>query len=127
MKPLTLLASALLITLNLSTTQAEETNSAPTTISALVATNYFGKQVIVTGIVAQVSSRASLTFLNFEKKYPDSPFAVIIRNKNTNDFDNLAGLKGKAVAVEGKIKDYNGRAEMELTQKSQLKLLSAEQ
>jgi DNA/RNA endonuclease YhcR with UshA esterase domain len=124
MKRMATLAVIILLTLSAIGARAEQTNSTPPTISALQATNYIGKQVVVTGIVAQVSSRPTLTFLNFEKRYPDSPFAAVIRSKNTNEFENLSALKGKAVSVQGQIKDYNGKPEIELTKKSQLKLLS---
>jgi len=104
--------------------RADETNSATAIIGAAQAKAYIGKQVTVTGIVAQVSIRPSLIFLNFEKSYPDNPFTAIVRNSHTNEFEKLPALQGKAVAVKGQVKDYNGKPEMELTSKSQLKLLS---
>jgi DNA/RNA endonuclease YhcR with UshA esterase domain len=104
--------------------RADETNSATAIIGAAQAKAYIGKQVTVTGIVAQVSIRPSLIFLNFEKSYPDNPFTAIVRNSHTNEFEKLPTLKGKPVSVRGQVKDYNGKPEMELTSKSQLKLLS---
>lgn len=104
--------------------RAEDTNAVAATIGSAEASKWIGKQVIVTGVVAQVSSRPSITFLNFDKRYPESPFAAIIRSKNTNEFENLPALRGKGVSVTGKIQDYKGKPEMELTRKSQLKLLS---
>ena len=77
----------------------------------------------MTGVVAQVSVRPSLVFLNFDRAYPSNLFTAIIRNKNTNEFENLSALRGKAVAVKGQIRDYNGKPEMELTGKSQLEVL----
>ena len=117
---------AVLISLTLPTLQgrAADTNAVAATIGSADASKWIGKHVVVTGLVAQVSSRSSMTFLNFDKRYPDSPFTVIIRAKNTNEFENLPALRGKAVSVNGDIKDYNGKPEMELTRKSQIKLLS---
>ncbi len=116
---------ALLISLAVASldSRADDTNAVPPTIGSAQATNWIGKQVVVTGVVAQVSSRPTVTFLNFDKRYPDSPFTAIIRARNTNEFDNLSALRGKAVSVKGEIKDYQGRPEMELTRKSQLKIL----
>jgi len=105
-------------------TRADDTNTVPPIIGSAQATNWIGKQVMVTGVVAQVSVRPNLTFLNFDKRYPSNLFTAIIRGKNTNEFDNLSALRGKAVSVKGQIKDYNGKPEMELTGKSQLKILS---
>lgn len=103
--------------------RADETNMPPVTIKAAQAADYVGKQVTVTGVVAQVSIRPAITFLNFDKAYPNSPFAAIIRSRNTNEFENVSALKGKAIAVKGKVVDYNGKMEMELTKKAQIQLL----
>ena len=125
MKSIAILAAALCLTVAAGQGRADETNAATTvTIGAPQAAAHIGKQVTVTGIVAQVSFRPSLIFLNFSKPYPDSPFTAIIRNSHTNEFDQLSALKGKPVSVQGQVKDYNGKPEMELTSKSQLKLLS---
>jgi DNA/RNA endonuclease YhcR with UshA esterase domain len=106
-----------------SQSRAGETNSPAVILgTAQVATN-IGKQVTVTGVVAQVSVRPGLTFLNFDKGYPDSPFTAIVRSKNTNAFDNLKALKGKPVAVQGKVIEFNGKPEIELTNQAQLKVL----
>jgi len=102
---------------------AEDTNAVQATIGAVQAARWIGKEVVVTGVVAQVSVRPSLVFLNFEKAYPSNLFTAIIRTKNTNEFDNLPALRGKTVSVQGQIKGYNGKPEMELTGKSQLTVL----
>jgi hypothetical protein len=101
---------------------ADDTNTVPATIGAAQAAKWIGKQVVVTGVVAQVSIRPSLVFLNFGKAYPNNVFTAVIRSKNTNAFENLPALKGKAVTVEGRVRDYNGKPEMELTSKAQLKV-----
>jgi DNA/RNA endonuclease YhcR with UshA esterase domain len=103
--------------------RADDTNAVAATIGSAEASKWIGKQVIVTGVVAQVSIRPSLVFLNFDKAYPSNLFTAIVRNKNTNEFEGLPALRGKAVSVKGEIKNYNGKPEMELTNKAQLKLL----
>ena len=124
MKSLTALAIALSLTTTVIPSRADETNTAAVIIGTEQAAAHIGKQVTVTGVVAQVSFRPSLVFLNFDKPYPNSPFTAIVRNNHTNEFDNLSALKGKVVAVKGQVKDYNGKPEIELIGKSQLKLLS---
>ena len=124
MKLITLFAVVIGLTVPAIASRAADTNAVAATIGSAEAAKWIGKQVVVTGVVAQVSARPSITFLNFDKRYPDSPFAAIIRSKNTNEFENLPALRGKAVSVKGEIKNYNGKPEMELTNKSQLKLLS---
>lgn len=124
MKPITLFAVALFLAAAVPQSRADETNATALTIRAEQAAAHIGKQVTVTGVVAQVSVRPSLIFLNFDKPYPNSPFSAIVRNSHTNEFEELSALKGKAVAVKGRVKDYNGKPEIELTGKSQLKILS---
>ena len=104
--------------------RGDDTNAVAATIGTAEAAKWVGKQVVVTGVVAQVSFRPSLVFLNFDKAYPSNRFTAIIRNKNTNEFENLSALRGKTVSVKGQLRDYNGKPEMELTGKSQLKVLS---
>ena len=74
-------------------------------------------------ISRRASHRPTLTFLNFDKRYPSNLFTAVIRSRYTNEFENLSALRGKAVSVKGEIRDYQGRPEMELTRKSQLKIL----
>jgi DNA/RNA endonuclease YhcR with UshA esterase domain len=125
MKSITIFAVALCLTAAALQARADETNAfTALTIGAAQAATAIGKQVTVTGIVAQVTIRPSLVFLNFEKPYPDNPFTAIVRNSHTNEFEKLPALKGKSVSVQGRIRGYNGKPEMELTTKSQLKLLS---
>ena len=124
MKLLSILIAALCLTAAAIQSRADETNSIPLTIGAAQAADHIGKQVTVTGVVAQVSIRPSLVFLNIDKPFPSNLFTVIIRNKSTNEFESLSALKGKSVAVKGAVIDYNGKAEMELTRKSQLKILN---
>jgi DNA/RNA endonuclease YhcR with UshA esterase domain len=123
MKRFAILALISSLTLAASEGRADDTNTVSLTIGSAEAAKWIGKQVVVTGIVAQVSVRPSLVFLNFDRAYPSNLFTAIIRNKNTNEFENLSALRGKAVSVKGQIKDYNGKPEMELTGKSQLEVL----
>ena len=104
--------------------RTEDTNAVAATIGSAEASKWIGKQVTVTGVVAQVSIRPSLVFLNFDKAYPGNLFTAIVRTKNTNEFGNLTSFRGKAVSVTGKVQDYNGKPEMELSRKAQIKLLS---
>jgi DNA/RNA endonuclease YhcR with UshA esterase domain len=124
MKPFALFAIALCLAATAIPSRADETNTPAPTIGVAQAADFIGKQVTVTGLVAQVSSRPGLTFLNFGKPFPKNTFTVIVRDRNTNQFDDLSELKGKAVSVKGKVIDYKGKPEIELTTKSQLKLLS---
>ncbi len=123
MKSFAILTVALGLAVAAFQSRAAETNKTRVVIGAAQAADQIGKQVTVTGVVAQVRVIPSIVFLNFDKTYPNSPFTAIIRSSHTNEFEELTSLKGKAVAVTGKVKEYNGKPEMELTNKSQLKTL----
>ena len=124
MKLFALFAAVTSLTFSAVESRADDTNAVVATIGSTEASKWIGKQVMVTGVVAQVSIRPSLVFLNFDKAYPNNLFTAIVKNKNTNEFESLSSLRGKAVSVTGKVLDYNGKPEMELTRKTQLKLLS---
>ncbi len=123
MKCCTILTTFIVVIATAVASRADETNAVSATIGTAQAAKCIGKQVVVTGVVAQVSFRPSLVFLNFDKAYPSNVFTAIIRTRNTNEFENLPALRGKTVSVKGQIKDYNGKPEMELTGKSQLTVL----
>jgi DNA/RNA endonuclease YhcR with UshA esterase domain len=117
-------AVALCLTAAAMLCRADDTNSPTLTIGAAQTADHIGKQVTVTGVVAQVSIRPSVTFLNFDKAFPSNVFSAIVWNRNTNEFESLPSLKGKTVAVTGKLIEYKDKPEMELSSKTQLKVLS---
>jgi DNA/RNA endonuclease YhcR with UshA esterase domain len=112
--------TVLAFTLNLS---ADPANSpALMKIGTDEATNFYDKEMIVTGTVAQVSIRPGIVFLNLDKPYPKSPFTLVIFPAATNQFGNLTSLKGSFVEATGKIRNFHGRAEMVLEKAKQLKV-----
>jgi hypothetical protein len=124
MKRFAVLAVVISLTLTAVASRADEMNTVLFPIGSAEAAKWIGKQVVVTGAVAQVSVRPSLVFLNIDKAYSSNRFAAIIRNKNNNEIANLSALRDKAVSVKGQIKDCNGRPEMVLTGESQLEVLN---
>jgi DNA/RNA endonuclease YhcR with UshA esterase domain len=103
---------------------AQETNSlAPLKISAADATNYYGKEMIVTGKVAQVTIRPTVNFLNLDKKFPNSPFTIVIFPRQRKLFGDLNALRGKSIEIKGKIKNYKDKPEIILDSTNQLTVL----
>lgn len=109
--------AGLMLALNLSAGPMEK-------IGTSDVTNFYGKEMIVTGKVAQVSIRRSLVFLNMDQPYPDSPFTLVIFSAATNHFGNLKSLRGASVEATGVITNYHDRAEMVLSKAAQLKVTS---
>jgi DNA/RNA endonuclease YhcR with UshA esterase domain len=76
--------------------------------------------MIVTGKVAQVTIRPTVTFLNLDKKYPDSPFTVVIIHGHSQFFGDANALKGKSIEIKGKITNYKDKPEIALDSTNQL-------
>ncbi len=96
----------------------------PLKISAYAATNYFDRQITVTGTVAQVTAHTSISFLNLDAPYPNSPFTLVIFADNAPKFGDLKALNGKAIEATGKIKKFHDKPEMVLDSTNQLKLIT---
>src|SRR6266705_742265 len=74
---------------------AKNSSTAPMKIGTLDATNYYDQTIIVTGKVVQVTIRPSVTFLNLDRPFPDSPFAVVIIHGKSSYYGDANALKGK--------------------------------
>ena len=103
----------------------DTTKPAPQKISALEADKHYQQTLTVTGKVAQVSIRERLVYLNFEKKFPDTPFTGVIFARATNQFGDLKSLEGKSVEVSGKIEEYHDKPQIILNGTNQLKVVDA--
>jgi len=105
---------------------AKSDKSAPLKkISALEATNFLNKTMIVTGKVARVSIRPKIVYIDIDEAYPKSPFNGIIFPSATNEFPNLQKLKGKDVELTGKIAEYQGKPQIVLNKSNQLHVVES--
>ena len=95
-------------------------NMALPVIGTAEATNFYNQDVVVTGKVAQVSIRPNITFINLDKRYPESPFAVVIIPDRSHFHGDASALRGRAIEIKGKVTNYHGRPEMLLNETSQL-------
>jgi hypothetical protein len=103
---------------------AKTGSPAPMKISTLDATNYYDQTMIVTGKVVQVTIRPSVTFLNLDKPFPNSPFAIVIIHGKSSYYGDANALKGKSVEIRGKIKNYKDKPEIVLDSTNQLTVLN---
>jgi DNA/RNA endonuclease YhcR with UshA esterase domain len=99
---------------------AADTNAVPLKIGTADATNYYDKEMIVTGRVAQVTIRPTVTFMNLDQPYPDSPFTVVIFHGHSSFYGDANALKGKAIEIRGKITAYHDKPEIALDRMDQL-------
>ena len=103
---------------------SEGTNApAPPKIGTADADKYYDQTMIVTGKVAQVTVRPTVTFLNLDKAYPDSPFSVVIFHGHSSFYGDANALKGKSIEIKGKIVKYHEKPEIALDNTNQLNVI----
>ena len=113
--------AALAIALNLS---AADTNAnVLLKIGTADAASHYDQEMIVTGKVAQITIRPTVTFLDLDKAYPNSPFTIVIFPKQRPLFGDLEVLRRKSIEVRGTIKKYNDKPEIILEKTNQLTVL----
>ena len=124
--PLVLLAS--LLSSPFVFAQDHGTYALPTNnlIRAKSADFFYNQTATVTGKVAQVTFLPTVVILNFEEGYPNAPFTGVIFQRDTNKFSDLPKLTGQSVGLTGKVKEYQGKPEIILTNTAQLKVLEPE-
>jgi DNA/RNA endonuclease YhcR with UshA esterase domain len=99
---------------------------AQTEITPFKAKHHVGKYVIVTGEIMEVyESSIGNIFLNFEKKYPNNPFTVVIfangREDIQSDFRiNWVNLVNVTIRVTGINETYKDKPEIILKKADQI-------
>ena len=78
------------------------------------------------GKVAEIHKTEKVIHLNFEMKYPETPFTAVIFARSLHHFTNVVDrLEGTRVELSGKIEDYKGRPQVVLNKEKQLRILPA--
>jgi hypothetical protein len=81
-----------------------------------------GRYVTIVGKVFQVRTVERATHINFGGAYPYQDFAAVVFASRTNLFPNLDKLPGQTVEVTGRVEEYNGKPQIILQAKTQLKI-----
>lgn len=89
-------------------------------INSYDASSRIGEEAIVCGQVVQIKELSKMTILNFEKRYPDSPFSIVIPHRDLWQFSDPASWVDTKLCVKGKISAYKDKAELTLDTPSQL-------
>jgi hypothetical protein len=91
-------------------------------ISFEKAHEHVGKTKCVRGMVLKVTVTYSGShFLDFCEDYKTCPFTVVVFRRNLPDVGDVRVLEGKEIEINGKIKNYQGRAEIILKDQAQLR------
>lgn len=84
-----------------------------------------GQNVNICGtVVSSKKSRREAIYLNFDRKYPHSPFYATIWKNNQNNFsyDPERELMGKTICVKGEVLMYDGKPRMNINKEHQISL-----
>ncbi len=111
--------------------EAYRNNPAPTSVGAALvlkgpydytdALAHIGEYASVRGtLVEAYTSKTGTIFLNFCKSYKTCPFSGVIFADDAKKFGDLSRYEGTLVTLTGKIKLYQGKAEIVLSDPSQL-------
>jgi micrococcal nuclease len=95
------------------------------TISSAQAKDHIGEAATVCGMVADaryLETGSHVTFLNFDKPYPEQTFTAFLPAENRSKFGTPEKeYKGREICVTGKIQEYRGNPEIVLTDPQQIK------
>ena len=70
--------------------------------------------------MAPVTIRPTVTFLNLDKAYPDSPFTAVIFHGHSSFYGDANALRGKSIEIKGKIVNYRDKPDIALYSTNQL-------
>jgi len=122
----TFATSVLLLGLLGATALAQETKTnAPVRITANEAQHHMEADAIVTGKVVEVNHTARVTYLNFEKPFPNATFTAVIFATKTNLFPEVDKFKDQTVEVTGKIARYRNQPEIVLSNTNQIRIVES--
>ena len=77
------------------------------------APNHLGESRCVKGKVVNIGeSKGGSLYLNFCEDYRQCPFTVVAFARDLRDVGDVRTLAGKEIEIHGKIKEYQGRAEI---------------
>ena len=87
------------------------------------AKNHEGEMANVIGTVFQVfTSKSNTTFFDFCLDYKGCGFSAVIFSSDLPKFKNITEYEGKEVTINGLIKDYQGNAEIIISNPNQIKI-----
>ena len=97
---------------------------AATVIPAAAAASHAGQAVTVEGPVSEVHTARSgkETFIDMGGTYPNQTFTAVIFAPSMAAVGDVSGLTGKTVDITGAVQMYQGRPEVIVSSRAQIKV-----
>lgn len=92
-------------------------------ITPLEAADYNGKEVKVSGFVADVYKTEKVAYLNFVEKFPKNLFSAVIFSSRFASFNNIDKYEMHTVEVTGRVSMYKGKPQIILDSEAQIKIV----
>ena len=93
----------------------------PSCVSIEKAKDFIGQDVCIVGKVFRVGfSDTGTAFITFCEDYKHCPFSAVVFNRDMDKVGNLQSLEGRELEVTGRVKDFNGTAEIVVKKRAQL-------
>jgi exonuclease VII large subunit len=93
-------------------------------VPAAEAASHVGQSVTVEGTVSEVHTARSgkATFIDIGGSYPNEAFTAVIFERSMSSVGDVSGLAGKTVDVTGTIQVYEGRPEIVVSSRDQIRV-----
>jgi hypothetical protein len=93
---------------------------------AVEARQHIGEVAVVTGRVDSVRKFDSgMQLMNLDGRYPHQALTVVVSAKAAASVGDVSGYKGKTIAVSGRITEYKGGPQIEVSSKDAIKEVAA--
>jgi len=89
-------------------------------VSFTEAKRHIGSQQCVSGKVLAIERSEGMTYLNFCEDFRVCPFAVVVFEEDARHVGSVNSLLGQTIEIRGKVKEYDGRAQIVLEFAEQL-------
>ena len=98
-------------------------DAVPVKIQASEAAQHIGETATVVGVLTNVHVTPGKAVLwDIGGAYPNNPFTVYVSKHDTDVVPNVTPLVGKTIAVTGLIKNYQGKAEIAVSDPKQVQV-----
>ncbi len=93
-------------------------------VQASAAASRAGQSATVEGVVSEVHTARSgkVTFIDIGGRYPNETFAAVIFQPSMTAVGDVSGLLGKTVDITGTIQMYQGKPEVIVTSRAQIRV-----